>query len=135
MTPILTCLLALLFSLSGPALKGDVEIWHSTLAAEEKAPNLLFHYTTADESSFANGLWEGTSVSDKLYTDAAQASQELGMPVPNKVIPIQNTGQFVPAKPPIVEWTPLRTGGGTDFNNLERVPASQLVPARPIGIQ
>src|SRR5579859_3196063 len=64
--------------------------------ADGTAPNLLYHYTTAPESSFANGLWENSSVTDKLYTDATQASQELGIPVPDKVIPIQNTGQFVP---------------------------------------
>ena len=105
------------------------------LAAEGTAPNLMYHYTTASESSFANGLWEGSSVTDKLYTDAAQASQELGIPVPNKVIPIQNTGQFVPNAPSIVQPSPLRgwSGGGTDFINPQRVPPSQLFPAQPIG--
>jgi len=34
MTAIFTCLLALLFSTNGPAKKGNVEIWHSTLAAD-----------------------------------------------------------------------------------------------------
>lgn len=34
MTHILTCLLALLVFLSGPAMKENVEIWHSTLAAK-----------------------------------------------------------------------------------------------------
>src|SRR5947207_12812615 len=34
MTQIRVCLLALFFSTSSPALKGNVEIWHSTLAAE-----------------------------------------------------------------------------------------------------
>jgi hypothetical protein len=105
------------------------------LAAEGTAPNLMYHYTTASESSFANGLWEGSSVTDKLYTDAAQASQELGIPVPNKVIPIQNTGQFVPNAPSIVQPSPLRgwSGGGSDFINPQRVPPSQLFPAQPIG--
>jgi RHS repeat-associated protein len=104
-------------------------------AAEGTAPNLMYHYTTASESSFANGLWEGSSVTDKLYTDAAQASQELGIPVPNKVIPIQNTGQFVPNAPSIVQPSPLRgwSGGGSDFINPQRVPPSQLFPAQPIG--
>jgi hypothetical protein len=107
----------------------------SLLAAEGTAPNLMYHYTTASESSFANGLWEGSSVTDKLYTDAAQASQELGIPVPNKVIPIQNTGQFVPNAPSIVQPSPLRgwSGGGSDFINPQRVPPSQLFPAQPIG--
>lgn len=102
-------------------------------AAEGTAPNLMYHYTTASESSFANGLWEGSSVTDKLYTDAAQASQELGIPVPNKVIPIQNTGQFIPNAPSTVQRSFRFTGGGSDFINPQAVPPSQLFPAQPIG--
>lgn len=34
MNHILACLLALLFSLSGPAMKGNAVIWHSPLAAK-----------------------------------------------------------------------------------------------------
>ncbi len=97
------------------------------------APSLLYHYTTAPEASFANGLWEGSSVSDTLYTDPVQASQELGIPVPNKVIPIQNTGQFVPNTPPIVDRSFRFQGGGNDFINPQPVPPSQILPARPIG--
>ena len=103
------------------------------LAAEGTAPNLMYHYTTASESSFANGLWEGSSVTDKLYTDAAQASQELGIPVSNKVIPIQNTGQFIPNAPSTVQRSFRFTGGGSDFINPQAVPPSQLFPAQPIG--
>jgi len=102
-------------------------------AAETTAPNLMYHYTTASESSFANGLWEGSSVTDKLYTDAAQASQELGIPVPNKVIPIQNTGQFIPNAPSTVQRSFRFIGGGSDFINPQAVPPSQLLPAQPIG--
>ena len=101
--------------------------------AAEGTANILYHYTTAEESAFANGLWRETSVTDKLYTNAAQASQELGIPVPNKVIPIQNTGQFVPNRPPIVQPSNRYIGGGTDFINPNRVPPSQILPARPIG--
>ena len=103
------------------------------LAAEGTAPKLFYHYTTADESLFANGLREGSSVTDKLYTDALHASQELGIPVPNKVIPIQDVGQFIPAKPPTVQPSFRFLGGGNDFNNIQRVPPSQLLPAQPIG--
>jgi hypothetical protein len=110
---------------------GGVAALSSTPA--ETAPSLLYHYTTAPESSFANGLWEGSSVTDQLYTDAAQASQELGIPVPNKVIPIQNTGQFVPNSPSIVQPSFRFTGGGSDFINPQPVPPSQLLPAQPIG--
>lgn len=55
----------------------------------------MYHYTTAGESSFANGLWEGSSVTDKLYTDAAQATQELGIPVPNKENSENTEGQVI----------------------------------------
>jgi len=101
-------------------------------AAEGEAPNLLYHYTTADESSFAKGLWRDSSVTDKLYDDPNIASQELGIPPPNKVIPIQDAGQFVPNKPGIVQPSTRYTGGGTDFVNPKAVPPSQLLPARPI---
>lgn len=37
MPKILLCLLSLFFLLSGPTLKWNVEIWHSTLAAEDTA--------------------------------------------------------------------------------------------------
>jgi hypothetical protein len=104
----------------------------SLLAADSGATKLFYHYTTADESLFANGLREGSSVTDKLYSNPFQASQELGIPVPNKVIPIQDVGQFVPAKPSIVQPSFRFQGGGNDFNNLQRVPPSLLLPAQPI---
>ena len=101
----------------------------------QRAPEapLKYHYTTADESLFANGLREGSSVTDKLYSNPLQASQELGIPVPNKVIPIQDAGQFVPAKPSVVQGSNRYLGGGNDFNNLQPVPPSQLLPAQPVG--
>jgi hypothetical protein len=127
--------LLLLVPTGGASVEAEAVLGIERVAAEGTAPNLMYHYTTASESSFANGLWEGSSVTDKLYTDAAQASQELGIPVPNKVIPIQNTGQFVPNAPSIVQPSPLRgwSGGGSDFINPQRVPPSQLFPAQPIG--
>jgi hypothetical protein len=99
----------------------------------ETAPSLMYHYTYYPESSFSDGLWAGSSVTDKLYSSAYEASQELGIPVPNKVIPIQDTGQFVPNSPPLVQPSFRFTGGGTDFTNLQRVPPSQILPAQPIG--
>jgi RHS repeat-associated protein len=98
-----------------------------------KTPPLKYHYTTAPESSFQKGLWRDSSVTDKLYTDPLRASQELGIPVPNKVIPIQDVGQFVPNKPPIVQPSFRYQGGGTDFINPQPVPPSQILPAQPIG--
>jgi hypothetical protein len=118
---------------------GKLEKTDNALVAVEKVtaapttgPKLMYHYTRADESSFASGLREGSSVTDKLYTNPYQAGQELGIPVPNKVIPIKDTGQFVPAKPPIVQNSNRYKGGGNDFNNTDRVPPSQLLPAQPM---
>ena len=104
----------------------------AVVRAESGGQRLLYHYTTAEESSFAKGLWRDSSVTDKLYTDPLRASQELGIPVPNKVIPIQNAGQFVPNKPPFVQPSFRYQGGGTDFINPNPVPSSQLFPARPL---
>ena len=100
--------------------------------AEGAGEKMYYHYTTADESSFANGLWRDTSVTDKLYTDAYEASQELGIPLPDKVIPIKDVGQFVPNRPPIVQPSFRFAGGGTDFVNPQAVPASLLLPMIPL---
>jgi hypothetical protein len=97
-----------------------------------EAGSFFYHYTTAAESSFAGGLWRETSVTDKLYTSPFEASQELGIPIPNKAIPIRDVGQFVPNKPPIVRPSSRYIGGGTDFINHEPVPPSQLLPAIPL---
>jgi RHS repeat-associated protein len=93
---------------------------------------LMYHYTTADESEFAGGLWRDSSVTDKLYTDPIQAGQELGIPTPDKVIPIVDNGQFVPNKPPIVQPSNRYQGGGTDFVNPKPVPPSDILPAIPM---
>ena len=96
---------------------------------------LNYHYTKAADASFEKGLWRDSSVTDKLYDDAAQAGRELGIPTPTKVIPIKDKGQFVPNKPSIVQPVPKRgfTGGGKDFVNPDPVPASDLLPSQPIG--
>jgi RHS repeat-associated protein len=93
---------------------------------------LWYHYTTSDESSFGKGLWAQSSVTDKLYTNAEQASQELGIPVPNKVIPIRDTGQFVKQGNGIVQPSNRYPGGGTAFTNPKSVPAADLLKAQPI---
>ncbi len=102
-------------------------------APKGTSPSLVYHYTTAPESSFANGLWEGSSVTRTLYTNPAVASQHLGIPVPTTVIPILDVGQFIPNKPPIVQRSYRFTGGGTDLTNPLPVPPSQILPARPVG--
>ena len=101
--------------------------------APKGGDKLKYHYTKADDANFENGLWRDTSVTDKLYDDAVQAGQELGIPTPTKVIPIKDKGQFVPNKPPVVQPSNRYQGGGTDFVNPEKVPASDLLPSQPVG--
>lgn len=131
MTQLFCILLTLLFSLSDPAMGGNSEFGRWSIAP--KGTPLKYHYTTAPESSFQKGLWRDSSVTDKLYTDAVEAGQKLGIPTPNKVIPIQDTGHFVPNKPPIVQPSNRYQGGGTDFVNPNPVPPEAILPARPIG--
>jgi len=133
MTRLLCILLTLLFSPAGPALGEYGDLEQSSLAA--KTGDVKYHYTKADDASFKEGLYEGSSVTDKLYDDAVQAGSELGIPTPTRVIPIKDGGNFVPAKPPIVEEVPNRgfKGGGTAFNNPTRVPPEDILPSQPIG--
>jgi len=63
---------------------------------------MKYHYTAAPETAFASGLRRESSVTDKLYSSPMPASQELGIPLPNKAIPIIDSGQFIQNSPPIV---------------------------------
>jgi hypothetical protein len=95
--------------------------------------NIKYHYTTADEASFVNGLWKDTSVTNKLYSNAYEAGQKLGIPTPNKVIPIKDNGNFVPNNPSVVQPSNRYQGGGPDFVNPQPVSPENILPAQPIG--
>lgn len=95
--------------------------------------NLKYHYTTSPESSFKTGLREQSSVTDNPNLTAKQAVEQLGVKTPpNKVIPIQDQGNFVPNKPAVVQEHFNGPGGGKDFTNPQRVPPSQILPAKPV---
>ncbi len=94
----------------------------------QESSKIFYHYTTSSESSFSKGLWSDSSVTDKLYNNPFQASQELGIPIPNKIIPIIDGGQFIPNTPSIVQPSFRFQGGGSDFINTELVPPSQFLP-------
>ncbi len=97
------------------------------------AANLKYHYTSAPESSFKTGLREQSSVTDNPNLTAKQAVEQLGVKTPpNKVIPIQDNGNFVPNKPAVVEPHFNGPGGGKDFTNPQRVPPEQIRPAIPV---
>jgi hypothetical protein len=57
MSHLITCLLALLFSVSGPVLKGNIEIRHCTLAADSGGAfaNYMRQVQTLDVSTAENG--------------------------------------------------------------------------------
>ncbi|MBU6951607.1 RHS repeat domain-containing protein [Hahella sp. HN01] len=121
----------LLRGLTGKSASEATEVAAESVA--KSSDDLMYHYTRAEESAFSNGLWRDTSVTDKLYDDAIEAGQKLGIPTPNKVIPIKNNGQFIPNKPSTVGGTERYMGGGSDFVNPKRVPAEDILPAMPIG--
>jgi hypothetical protein len=84
---ILFWLLALLFSLSGPALNGNVEIWHSTLAAETtvaRNPNVyeaLFEAPISGTTRTAQRASANDFLATQLQNDAqlnGMFNQELG---------------------------------------------------------
>ncbi|MGH1543070.1 MAG: polymorphic toxin-type HINT domain-containing protein [Arenicella sp.] len=114
---------------------GKRALWvHNSCGGEvpKNGGEVKYHYTTADETSFSSGLWKDTSVTDKLYTSATEAGQKLGIPTPNKVIPIKDSGNFVPNKPSVVQPSNRYQGGGTDFVNPQRVSPDDILPAQPI---
>ncbi len=65
-------------------------------------------------------------------TDPVKASQELGIPVPDKVIPILDRGHFRPNSPSTVQPSNRYRGGGDDWTNPDWVPGSDILPAEPI---
>ena len=101
--------------------------------ATAAAENLKYHYTSAPESSFKTGLREQSSVTDNPNLTAKQAVEQLGVKTPpDKVIPIQDNGNFVPNKPAVVQEHFNGPGGGNDFTNPQRVPPEQIQPAIPV---
>jgi RHS repeat-associated protein len=98
-------------------------------------PDIKYHYTNAPESEFHKpvGLWSGSSVTDNPNLTPTQAVQQLGLKkLPDKIIPIQDGGNFRPNAPPIVKPHVLGPGGGTDFTNKQNVPPKYILPAIPI---
>ena len=85
MPQILFCLLSLFFSLSGPTLKGNVEIWHSTLAADTGAFSAIGSTGKVGEQWLAQNLGgesqvyfnttQGGRYVDQLVGDVANESK------------------------------------------------------------
>jgi hypothetical protein len=95
--------------------------------------NLKYHYTSAPEGELRNGLRVETHVTDNPNLTAKQAVEQLGVKTPpNKVVPIEDKGNFVPNKPDTVQPHRNGLGGGKDFYNPQRVPSEQVKPAIPV---
>jgi hypothetical protein len=67
MTHSFTCLLTLLFFLSSPAMKGNVEIWQSPLAAERRTTSVFW---SGYGSQSAAETWAASNGGQTLSTSA-----------------------------------------------------------------
>jgi RHS repeat-associated protein len=116
--------------LEGPtiALGRDVEAMGG---AGAPLPTLRYHYTYVAESEFAGGFRAGASVTDIPYYTTYEASQKLGIPLPDKVIPIiDRPGNFVYGH----DVKPSRRffGGGQQWFARRHLPPEDILPARPV---
>ena len=92
---------------------------------------LWYHYTSSPESSFADGLWANSSVTNVGDLTATEASQTLGIPPPTSVIPISApTSYFGPVS--VVSESPRYSGGGLQWFANQGVPSQNLGPALPV---
>ncbi len=62
-----------------------------------------------------------------------QASQELGISVPTRIIPFLDRGYFKPNSSLIVQPSNRFIGGGFDLTNINRVPGSDILPGMGFG--
>ena len=93
--------------------------------------DVYFHYTNAAESAFAGGFREGHSVTDVADLTAPEAVQVLGIPTPDKVIPIIDSGGMF-AWGGEVKDTPRYFGGGRQWFSTQHIPPSNILPALPV---
>jgi hypothetical protein len=119
MRTIIASVLTLLFFLSGPAVKGNLEIWHSTLAAKTEA-------TVFRQGTFANEAtgWKGNYVKGQQWaTDnpltTANYAQKYGLPAqntakPDWVVGGRVQGPYTTRPAPPSHNNPLNTGGATE---------------------
>lgn len=92
-------------------------------------PDVKYHYTSAPESSFKSGFWKGSSVTDDPALTSADAADKLGIPPPDKVIPIVVRGGYFGNKSK-VSPTPKYSGGGNQWFSKQTIPAKDVLPAK-----
>ena len=116
------------------------------IVPDPNGSSTFWHYTNQPESNFASGLNAGTSVTDNGNMMPWEAMSKLGIPQPNKAIPITgNPGDFVPQPP--VPASGYRTytdpitgksvsipvaGGANEWTNPNPIPPNQVGKAKPL---
>jgi RHS repeat-associated protein len=95
--------------------------------------DVYFHYTSSSESSFSGGFWQGGSVTNVADYTAEEASESLGIPSPDKVIPIIDTaGSFEYGG--TVGASARYAGGGMQWFATETIPAGNILPAQTLAV-
>jgi hypothetical protein len=90
-------------------------------------------YTTAPESSFSGGFHQGASVTDVGDLTAAEASHTLGIPTPDKVIPIVDTGGSFQYGG-LVQDSARYVGGGRQWFATQTIGPENILPAQPVAV-
>jgi RHS repeat-associated protein len=89
-----------------------------------------FHYTNVTDpaKSFSEGVHAGTSFTGEGNLSPKAAETRLGIPRPDYVVVVEDTGQFRPNTPPTVQPVPNRgiVGGGSDYVSTELVSREQI---------
>lgn len=116
MTHIFICLLTLLFSTSGPAMKGNAEVWHSTIAADATAG------ATTRFVSTENGLIDVQPTLNRIESGGSFPSANDGSIFQNRegLLPAQSPGyynEYVVPTPSVSGPGPMRivTGQGGEL--------------------
>jgi RHS repeat-associated protein len=95
--------------------------------------DVYYHYTTAPESSFANGFWKDASVTNVGDYTESEASELLGIPKPNKVIPIIGEGGAFEFGGTVGASTRY-SGGALQWFARQPIPAVNILPAEPLAL-
>jgi hypothetical protein len=121
------------------AVAGAAEVG-ATAEAVGEAPTIeilgesdvYFHYTTAPESAFSGGFLQGSSVTD-IGTYTAGEGTFLGIPSPDKVIPIIDSGGMFQYGG-TVGASARYVGGAQQWFSTQLVPPSNILPAVPVAV-
>jgi hypothetical protein len=128
------CLLTLLFSLSSPASEGNVEIWHSTLAARSEMQTVVHFTDQAGVNLIQNSgaLRAGTYVTlpsevGGLNAAGVEAALEIqaGRGAFSTTIQVPRANLAIPAN------GPLTSGQRIQFQHTQPATPAPFVPTPP----